>query len=193
MENNILKVKQFNTSIMEATTKWVLDPIHSEVQFKVKHLVISTVSGFFRKIKGTIMVENDDFNGGLIDFSLDADSIDTNHADRDQHLRGPEFFDAANYPQITFKSTSFKRKTGEEYELTGDLTIKGLTKQVSLDVIHGGTTIDFYGETRAGFEISGKINRTAYGLNWAAKTQAGTLVIGEDIKLAIFAEFTKQK
>ena len=178
---------------MEATTKWVLDPIHSEVQFKVKHLVISTVSGFFRKIKGTIMVENDDFNGGLIDFSLDADSIDTNHADRDQHLRGPEFFDAANYPQITFKSTSFKRKTGEEYELTGDLTLKGTTKQVSLDVIHGGTTIDFYGETRAGFEISGKINTTAYGLNWAAKTEAGTFVIGEDIKLAIFAEFTKQK
>jgi polyisoprenoid-binding protein YceI len=178
---------------MGTATKWVLDPVHSEIQFKVRHLVISTVSGFFRKFEASFTAGNDDFNGALINFSLDADSIDTNHADRDQHLRGAEFFDAAKFPQLTFKSTSFVKKAGDAFELTGDLTIKGTTRQVTLDVVFGGTTIDTYGNTKVGFEVSGKINRTDFGLNWALKTDAGTLVIGEDIKLAIFAEFIKQK
>lgn len=176
---------------MEKTTTWVLDPIHSEVQFKVRHLVISTVSGFFKKFEATLTADNDDFNDAAISLTLDAHSIDTNFADRDEHLRGPEFFDAANYPVLTFKSTSFKNKAGEDFELSGDLTIKGITKPVVLDVVYGGTTIDFYGNTRAGFEVNGKINRTDFGLNWAAKTEAGTFVIGEEIKLAMFVEFTK--
>ena len=176
---------------MENKNTWVLDPIHSEVQFKVRHLVISTVSGFFKKFEASLTTENEDFNGASISISLDADSIDTNFADRDEHLRGPEFFDAANYPKLTFQSTSFKNKSGEDYELTGDLTIKGITKPVVLDVIYGGTTIDFYDNTRAGFEVNGKINRTDFGLNWAAKTEAGTFVIGEEIGLAMFVEFTK--
>jgi polyisoprenoid-binding protein YceI len=178
---------------MATTTKWVLDPMHSEVQFKVKHLVISTVSGFFKSFEGSLETENEDFTNAEIDFSLDIESIDTNQSQRDEHLKSPEFFDAATYPKITFKSTSFTKTDEEdEYELTGDLTIKGITKQVTLDVEFGGSATDFYGNTKAGFEITGKINRKDFGLTWSGVTDAGSVVLGEDIKLLINVQFAKQ-
>jgi len=170
-----------------ATTKWVLDPLHSEVQFKVKHLVISTVTGFFRKFEGELSTENDNFSNASVSFSLDVNSIDTNQEARDNHLKSAEFFDAEQYPAITFKSTSFD---GEE--LKGDLTIKGITKPVTLEVEHGGTATDFYGNTKAGFEVTGKINRKDFGLTWDGVTEAGSVVVGEDIKLIINVQFAKQ-
>jgi polyisoprenoid-binding protein YceI len=176
-----------------ATSKWVLDPMHSEVQFKVKHLVISTVSGFFKSFEGSLETDNEDFTDAKIDFSLDIDSIDTNQSQRDEHLKSPEFFDAAAYPKITFKSTSFTKTDEEdEYELAGNLTIKGITKPVTLDVEFGGAAADFYGNTKAGFEISGKINRKDFGLTWSGVTEAGAVVVGEDIKLLINVQFGKQ-
>jgi len=176
-----------------ATSKWVLDPMHSEVQFKVKHLVISTVSGFFKSFEGSLETDNEDFSDAKIDFSLDIDSIDTNQSQRDEHLKSPEFFDAATYPKITFKSTSFTKTDEEdEYKLAGDLTIKGITKPVTLDVEFGGAAADFYGNTKAGFEISGKINRKDFGLTWSGVTEAGAVVVGEDIKLLINVQFAKQ-
>ena len=170
-----------------ATTKWALDPMHSEVQFKVKHLVISTVTGSFKSFEGTVTTEGDTFEGAQVEFSLDVDSIDTNQEQRDGHLKSPEFFDAEKYPKITFKSTSF---TGDK--LTGDLTIKGITKSVTLDVDHGGTATDFYGKLKAGFEVTGKINRKDFGLTWSGVTEAGAVVVGEDVKLIINAQFAKQ-
>lgn len=170
-----------------ATTKWVLDPLHSEVQFKVKHLVISTVTGFFKKFEGELTTENDNFSNAEISFSLDVNSIDTNQEARDGHLKSAEFFDAEQYPTITFKSTSFD---GEE--LKGDLTIKGITKPITLEVEHGGTATDFYGNTKAGFEVTGKINRKEFGLTWDGVTEAGSVVVGEDIKLIINVQFAKQ-
>jgi len=176
-----------------ATSKWVLDPMHSEVQFKVKHLVISTVSGFFKSFEGSLETDNEDFTDAKIDFSLDIDSIDTNQSQRDEHLKSPEFFDAATYPKITFESTSFTKTDEEdEYELAGNLTIKGITKPVTLDVEFGGAAADFYGNTKAGFEISGKINRKDFGLTWSGVTEAGSVVVGEDIKLLINVQFAKQ-
>jgi polyisoprenoid-binding protein YceI len=177
-----------------ATTKWVLDPMHSEVQFKVKHLVISTVTGFFKSFEGELDTISDDFAGADISFSLDIDSIDTNQTQRDAHLKSAEFFDAEKYPKITFKSSSFK-KTGEddEFELVGDLTIKGVTKRVTLAAEYGGSADDFYGNTKAGFEITGKINRKEFGLTWEGVTEAGSIVVGEDIKLNINVQFAKQK
>ena len=175
-----------------ATTKWVLDPMHSEVQFKVKHLVISTVSGFFKSFEGELDTENDDFTDASISFSLDIDSIDTNQSQRDEHLKSAEFFDAAQYPKITFKSTSFTKSGDDEYKLAGNLTIKGETKPVTLDVEFGGAATDFYGNTKAGFEITGKINRKDFGLTWDGVTEAGSVVVGEDIKLTINAQLTKQ-
>jgi len=177
---------------METLTKWVLDPLHSEVQFKVKHLVISTVSGFFKSFEGELDTEDDDFTNANISFSLDIDSIDTNQSQRDEHLKSAEFFDAAQYPKITFQSTSFTKSGDDEYKLTGDLTIKGVTRPVTLDVEFGGSAADFYGNTKAGFEISGKINRKDFGLTWSGVTEAGAVVVGEDIKLLINVQFAKQ-
>jgi len=170
-----------------ATTKWALDPMHSEVQFKVKHLVISTVTGSFKTFEGTVTTQGDTFEGAEVEFSLDVNSIDTNQEQRDGHLKSAEFFDAEKYPKITFKSTSLT-----DDKLTGDLTIKDVTKSVTLDVEHGGTATDFYGNLKAGFEVTGKINRKEFGLTWSGVTEAGAVVVGEDIKLIINVQFAKQ-
>ena len=175
-----------------STTKWVIDPMHSEVQFKVKHLVISTVSGFFKSFEGSLETENEDFTDAKIQFSLDIDSIDTNQSQRDGHLKSGEFFDAENFPKVIFNSTSFKGKGDDEYELNGHLEIKGTIKPVTLAVEYGGTTNDFYGNTKAGFEISGKINRKDFGLTWDGITEAGSVVLGEEIKILINIQLAKQ-
>ncbi|MGN6179273.1 MAG: YceI family protein [Mucilaginibacter sp.] len=176
----------------ETLTKWVLDPMHSEVQFKVKHLVISTVTGSFKSFEGELETSNEDFTGADISFSLNVDSVDTNQTMRDDHLKSGEFFDAAQYPKITFKSTSFTKEDDDQYKLVGDLTIKGVTKSVSLNVEHGGTAGDFYGNTKAGFEVSGKINRRDFGLTWSGVTDTGSVVLGDEIKLLINVQFAKQ-
>lgn len=176
---------------MATATKWVLDPMHSEVQFKVKHLVISTVSGFFKSFEGELTTESEDFTGAEIDFSLDVNSIDTTQPQRDEHLKSAEFFDAEKFPKITFKSTSFTAD-GDDYKLVGDLTIKDVTKPVTLAVEYGGSAGDFYGNTKAGFEVTGKINRKEFGLTWDGVTEAGSIVVGEDIKLIMNIQFAKQ-
>lgn len=176
----------------QTLTKWVLDPMHSEVQFKVKHLVISTVTGSFKTFEGELETENDDFTDAKINFSLDVNSLDTNQEQRDGHLKSAEFFDAENFPKISFQSTLFKKTGGDDFELKGDLTIKGITKPVTLSVEHGGSAADFYGNTKAGFEITGKINRKEFGLTWDGVTEAGSVVVGEDIKLIINVQFAKQ-
>jgi len=175
---------------MATLTKWVLDPMHSEVQFKVKHLVISTVTGSFKKFEGTMETENDDFTGANINISLDVNSIDTNQDQRDGHLKGADFFDAEQYPSITFKSTSFE-KDGDDYVLKGDLTIKGITKPVTLTAEHGGSATDFYGNTKAGFDVVGKINRKDFGLTWDGITEAGSVVVSEEVKLIFNVQFAK--
>lgn len=176
---------------MLVKTKWALDPTHSEVHFKVKHLVISTVTGSFKAFDGSFEAENDDFSNSHIDFSLDVSSIDTNQGQRDTHLKSPEFFDAEKYPKMTFSSTSFT-KDGDDYDLQGHLTIKDLTKPVTLNVEFGGTATDFYGNEKAGFEITGKISRKEFGLTWDAVTEAGAIVVGDEIKLNINVQFAKQ-
>lgn len=176
---------------MSVKTKWALDPTHSEVHFKVKHLVISTVTGSFKAFDGSFETENDDFSNAQIDFSLDVSSIDTNQGQRDTHLKSPEFFDAEKYPKMTFSSTSFT-KDGDDYDLQGHLTIKDLTKPVKLNVEFGGTATDFYGNEKAGFEITGKISRKEFGLTWDAVTEAGAIVVGDEIKLNINVQFAKQ-
>jgi polyisoprenoid-binding protein YceI len=177
---------------MATSTKWVLDPMHSEVQFKVKHLVISTVSGFFKTFEGELTTTDDKFEDAEVSFSLDVNSIDTTQAQRDEHLKSAEFFDAATYPKITFKSTAIKATGDDEYALTGDLTIKDVTKPVTLKAEFGGSADDFYGNTKAGFEVTGKINRKEFGLTWDGVTEAGSIVVGEDIKLIINVQFAKQ-
>ncbi len=172
-------------------TKWTVDPTHSEVHFKIKHLVISTVTGTFKSFEGGLETENDEFNEANIEFSLDVSSIDTNQEQRDEHLKSADFFDAAQFPKISFKSTSFE-KDGDEYELTGNLTVRDITKPVKLSVEYGGTATDFYGNEKAGFEVSGKISRKEFGLTWDGITEAGAIVLGDDIKLNINLQLAKQ-
>jgi len=176
-------------------TKWVLDPTHSEVNFKARHLVISTVSGKFRKFDGTVETANEnDFTSAKVDFTIDVASVDTNQEPRDEHLRSADFFDAGNYPTITFKSTSFEKGDDEdnEFVLIGDLTIRGITESIKLDVEFGGTTTDAYGNFKAGFEVSGKVSRKEFGLNWNAITEAGSVVVGDSIKFQISVQFIRQ-
>lgn len=177
---------------MSTKTSWVIDPTHSEIQFKVKHLVISTVTGSFKTFEGTAETDGDDLTTADIKFSADVASIDTNQAQRDEHLRSGDFFDAENYPKLTFSSTALE-KTGEDtYKLKGDLTIKGVTNPVVLDAEYGGAMTDFYGQSKAGFEITGKISRKAFGLSWSATTEAGGVVVGDEIKLVINIQLIKQ-
>ena len=178
-------------SATATATKWALDPAHSEVQFKIKHLVISTVTGSFKSFQGTAQTEGDSFENAQAEFSLDVDSIDTNNEMRDGHLKAEDFFDVAKYPSIKFQSTAFTKTSGDNYQLTGDLTIKDVTKPVTLDVEYGGTAVDFYGNTKAGFEVTGKINRKDFNLSWGGITEAGAIVLGDDVKLSFNVQFAK--
>jgi len=171
-------------------TKWAIDNTHSEVQFKVKHLVISTVTGQFNSFEGTLEA-GDNFDGATVNFSLDANSIDTNVADRDNHLKSAEFFDVENYPNLTF-SGELKNTEDDEYTLSGDLTIKDTTKKVDLKVTYGGEMVDGYGQHKAGFEIEGKINRKEFGLTWDMITEAGGVVVGDHVRLILNVQLIKQ-
>lgn len=173
-----------------AVQTWNIDPTHSEVQFKVRHLVISTVTGYFRKFEGSLSTENEDFDGGKVTFSLDVDSIDTNQADRDGHLKSDDFFNAEKFPQITFEGEL--KKVGEnQYKLSGPLTIRDNTHNVELDAELGGIMVDPYGNTKAGFEVNGKVSRKAFGLLWNATTEAGGVVVGDEVKLHFNVQVVK--
>ncbi len=172
--------------------KWIIDPTHSEVQFKVKHLVISTVTGSFRKFDGEAEANEDDLSDAKVRFSADINSIDTNQEQRDMHLKSADFFDAQTHPKLSFESTGFIKKSGGDYILKSHLTIRGFTKPVEFDVEYGGGSVDLYGQTKAGFEVTGKINRNDFGLKWSALTEAGGLVVSDDVKLIGSIQFVKQ-
>ena len=171
---------------------WTIDPTHSEIGFKVKHLIISTVSGKFAQFQGTVEADKADFSDAKINFSADIDSIHTGNEQRDGHLKSGDFFDGASHPKMLFSSTALTLKSGSDYELKGDLTLKGVTKPVTLSVEFGGIQNDFYGNTVAGFEITGKINRQDFGLAWSAVTEAGGVVVADEVKLAINVELIKK-
>lgn len=171
---------------------WTIDNSHSEVNFKVKHLVISTVTGSFKQFEGKVEAEKDDFSDAKVSFSADIDSISTGNEQRDGHLKSADFFDAANHPKLHFVSTGIKKKSDSDYELTGDLSIRGTTHPVSLTVEFGGTQQDFYGNTVAGFEMSGKIKRKDFGLHWDAVTETGGIVVSDEVRLQINVELIKQ-
>lgn len=172
-------------------TTWAIDPSHSEVTFKVKHLVISTVTGAFNTFEGSVTTQNDDFDGAQASFSLDVNSINTNSTDRDGHLKSGDFFDAEQYPKLTF-SNGVLSKNGDSYTLQGDLTIRDITKPITLDVELGGIAKDPWGNTKAGFEITGKIARKEWGLNWNAPLETGGVLVGEEVKLALNIQLAQQ-
>ena len=172
-------------------TLWNIDPTHSEVQFKAKHLVISTVTGSFSSFDGQIEAEGDNFENAQASFTADIDSITTNNEDRDQHLKSDDFFNAEEHPQLKFESTAVEKTGDQQYKVTGDMTIRDVTNKVELDVVHGGTVSDQYGQTKAGFEVAGTINRKEFGLTWDAVTEAGNVVVGDQINLQLNVQFIK--
>lgn len=176
-----------------ATRHWVIDPAHSDIQFKVRNLLIASVNGHFRIFNGRMVTPtHDDFSDAYITLKIDVYSIDTNNRDRDEHLKSPDFFNADEFPEIEFLSTEFKQISGDDHKLTGELTIKGITKTVTLDVLFGGEAKDGFGIQRAGFEISGIINRKDFGIHADSVTPDGILVLGEDIKLHASIQFTNE-
>lgn len=177
-----------NTVRILEKTKWVLDPTHSELVFKVKHLMISNVKGEFRTFQADI--QGEDFTKSKIKVVVDAASIFTNNTDRDNHLKSADFFDVENYPELTFESTSLIAKD-ENYQLKGLLTIKNITKEVVLDVEYGGQIKDPYGNEKMGFSVSGKINRKDWGLNWNAVLETGGVMVSDDVRISGEVQFSK--
>jgi polyisoprenoid-binding protein YceI len=174
-------------------TTWILDPTHSEIQFKVKHLMITNTTGEFTKYDVTAETEGEDFTTAKISFSADTDSVTTGNEQRDGHLKSADFFDVANYPKLTFTATKYENVDNDgSYELYGDLTIRDVTRSVKLDVEFGGVITDPWGNTRAGFTISGKVNRKEFGLQWHAVTEAGGIVVSDDVRIHVTIELIKQ-
>jgi len=173
-------------------TTWKLDPTHSEVQFKVKHLMITTVTGYLKTFDLEVETEGDDFTkASRIEFTADIDSIDTNNQQRDKHLKSADFFDAASHAQLKFSGRDYNTD-GDEGQLRGDLTIRGVTKPLTLKVEFGGIVVDPYGQTKAGFTVSGKISRKEFGLTWNAVTEAGQVVVSDDIRIHCEIQLVKQ-
>jgi polyisoprenoid-binding protein YceI len=179
-------------TLLEKTTKskWVLDPSHSELTFKVKHLMIANVKGLFQKF--TAEIDDEDLRNASVKVSIDTSSISTNDVNRDNHLKSADFFDVENNKELTFVSTSFKQIDDDEYKLTGMLTIKGISKEVSLDVEFGGTNKDPWGNEKAGFSVEGKINRKDWGLNWNAALETGGVLVSDEVKISGEIQFLKQ-
>jgi polyisoprenoid-binding protein YceI len=175
-----------------ATTKWIVDPAHSEVQFKVKHLMITTVTGHFNKYDLQVTTEGDDFTkASSIVFTADIDSISTSNDQRDTHLKSADFFAADLHKQLKFTGKSYE-KSGSSYKLEGDLTIRDVTKPITLDVEFGGIVTDPWGQTKAGFTVEGKIKRKDFKLEWDAVTEAGQIVVSNDVRILCEIQLIKQ-
>lgn len=169
-----------------------IDPLHSEIKFKVKHLMISNVTGEFKTFDASIEADAEDFSDARISFEADVDSISTNNDQRDGHLKSNDFFNAAEFPKLRFVSTSVQKTSDNELSVTGDLTIRDVTKPITLQAEIGGSMVDFYGQTKVGFDATTTIQRKDFGLSWDAVTEAGGVVVSNDVKLQLAVQFTKQ-
>jgi polyisoprenoid-binding protein YceI len=176
-----------------AKQKWVIDPVHSDVSFKVRHMMITNVSGTFDVFEGTMLSDKSDFSDAEISFEAEIASINTRNAQRDEHLRSNDFFNASEAPKITFKSEQFKQLGNGLAELIGTINIRNVSKPITLKAAHTGTVVDPWGQVKAGFELSGSINRSDFGLQWSASSEDGVVVLAEEVKLMINAQLVKQQ
>lgn len=191
--NKIIIAFALLSTTIFAQTKWNFDFAHSEVGFSVTHMLISETDGFFKDYTGSIVTTGDNFENAQINFEAKTASIFTDNEKRDKHLASPDFFDAEKYPTLTFVSTSFTKVDDKNYKLVGNLTIKEVTKEVTLDVKYNGTINDPWGNTRAGFKVSGEVDRFTYGLTWNAALETGGLVVSKEVDLNIKIELIKEK
>ncbi|MCK6605980.1 MAG: YceI family protein [Ignavibacteriaceae bacterium] len=170
---------------------WNFDNAHSEIQFKVKHLMITNVTGTFGSYKGSVSTDGDDFSTAKVSFEVDVNSVNTGIEQRDAHLRSADFFEAEKFPVMKFESTKMEKVDAENYKLHGKLTIKETTKDVVLNVEYGGLVVDPYGNMKAGFTLTGKLNRKEYGLMWNAVTEAGGVVVSDEVRLYADVQIVK--
>jgi len=189
----LVSIALIGSSFAQTAKTWNVDKMHSGLKFSVSHLVISEVDGSFKIFDGNMVATKDDFSDAKINFTVDVNSINTDNASRDGHLKSDDFFNAEKFPSMTFVSTSFKKKSGSMYELVGNLTIRDVTKKVTFAVKYGGTTKDPYGNTKAGFKATGIVNRLQYGLKWNTLTEAGGAVVGSDIDFTVNLEMALAK
>lgn len=180
-------------SVNFAQTSWAFDKSHSKIGFSVSHMLISETEGNFKEFDGSVTSEGDNFEGAKINFSADINSIDTDNEKRDGHLQSDDFFNAEKFPKLTFVGKSFTKVEGKKYKLVGDLTIRDITKEVELDVKLNGTVKDPWGNTRAGFNLEGEVNRFDFDLKWNTLLETGGLVVGEDVTILGKIELIKQK
>ncbi|MCF8407465.1 MAG: YceI family protein [Crocinitomicaceae bacterium] len=164
-------------------TNWKIDNMHSVIGFKVRHMMISNITGSFGDFNADATVLNDDFSSAKFDFEASIDSINTGVADRDGHLKSADFFDSASYPKLTFHSESITKKSDSDFEVSGIMNIKGVEKPVVLSMEYAGIAVDPYGQTKAGMSLTGKVKRSDFGLTWNAVTEAGSIVLADDIQL----------
>ncbi|HLN73369.1 MAG TPA: YceI family protein [Prolixibacteraceae bacterium] len=181
------------TTKTQTKTRWGIDPVHSEIGFKVKHLMITNVRGTFKEFDASIYTTGEDFMTSEIDFWMNPASVDSGGADRDAHLKSADFFDVENYKQIHFIGNTYENIDNDgSYELYGDLTIKDITRQIKLDVEFGGVMKDPYGNHKAGFTINGKINRKDWGLNWNTALETGRVLVSEEVYISCEVQLVKQ-
>ena len=178
--------------IIMTNQTWALDPTHSELQFKIKHLMISTVSGQFNQLKATVETDNDDFTKAKVHFEATVDSISTNNEQRDAHLKNGDFFDTEKYPVITFDSERMEKTNEDEYKIYGTLNMRGVSKKIILNTEFGGITKDPWGNTRTGFSVSGKINRQDFGMSFGTVSETGGLLLGDEVKINANVQFVKE-
>jgi len=176
---------------METKSKWVIDPVHTEIAFKVKHLMITNVKGVFKEFDASIYTTGDDFMTAEVDFWMNPASVDTGSADRDKHLKSADFFDVENHKEITFRGNTYEKVDEDSYELYGDLTVRGITKRIKLDVEFGGVVKDPWGNEKAGFSINGKINRKDWDLNWNAALEAGGWLVSDEVRISCEVQLLK--
>ncbi|MDA3944928.1 MAG: YceI family protein [Bacteroidetes bacterium] len=174
------------------STNWKIDHAYSNVTFEVDHMVVSTVTGKFQEFEGDIKSDKDDFSDAKISFTIQAASVNTNNEKRDNHLRDEDFFEVATYPTIEFVGKKLVPVSGKKYTITGDLTMHGVTKEIELDVKYNGTIKDPWGNIRAGFKVSGELNREDYGLTWNNALEAGGVLVGEEVEIQINLELVKE-
>ncbi len=188
-----LSLMLFTGSAYSQSTKWNFDNSHANVRFSVSHMMISNVEGQFKEFEGNALSDKNDFSDLKIDFSLKVASINTNSADRDKHLISADFFNVTKYPEITFQSKSMKKASKSKYKLTGYFTMLGVKKIITLDVIFVGIIKDPWGNTRAGFKLTGTINRNDWGLKYNSVMDSGSLMIGEEVEISCNIELIKAK
>ena len=174
-----------------AKTKWSIDPTHSEIHFKVRHLMVSWVTGGFKQFNAAVEMEGDDITTAKVNFTADIGSISTNNEQRDEHLRTGDFFDAENYPQLNFEGEKLEKIDDENYRLFGTLTMRGVSKPVVLKVEYGGEAQDPWGNTRIGVSVSGKINRKDFGVSFSMVSETGGILLGEEVTINANTQFIR--